>query len=238
MSDTPQAAGQVALVTGASRGIGRAIALRLAADGFKVIGTATTEKGVDAISTVERVVAISTVERVVGQAAGENVVSTAAGEPVLADTADEAIRSAAADERVVADATIDVRRHAAVVRERVVSAKGGESDPLDRGQIDGPGKRCDRRSQRDDKPRFVFGDDRRVVSLRSLDRHDPAPRVEADSGCEHDPVLQRLDPQASGVSNPPTWLRVATALRSPTKRHALYPRKSSVPVACNQALPI
>ena len=44
-----QFAGQVALVTGASRGIGRAISLALAAKGLKVIGTATTPSGAQAI---------------------------------------------------------------------------------------------------------------------------------------------------------------------------------------------
>ncbi len=46
-----EAPAQVALVTGASRGIGRAIALALAGQGMRVIGTATTEAGAQAIST-------------------------------------------------------------------------------------------------------------------------------------------------------------------------------------------
>jgi 3-oxoacyl-[acyl-carrier protein] reductase len=50
MSENQSAATQVALVTGASRGIGRAIATTLAGRGYTVVGTATTEAGAAAIT--------------------------------------------------------------------------------------------------------------------------------------------------------------------------------------------
>ncbi len=48
---TIQFEGQIALVTGATRGIGAAIALELAQRGLKVVGTGTTEEGAQKITT-------------------------------------------------------------------------------------------------------------------------------------------------------------------------------------------
>ena len=50
MSSELAFAGQAALVTGASRGIGAAIALELARQGLRVVGTATTEAGAAGIN--------------------------------------------------------------------------------------------------------------------------------------------------------------------------------------------
>ena len=50
MSDLNDGNVQTALVTGASRGIGRAIAKTLAERGYRVIGTATSDAGAQAIT--------------------------------------------------------------------------------------------------------------------------------------------------------------------------------------------
>jgi 3-oxoacyl-[acyl-carrier protein] reductase len=71
---------QVALVTGASRGIGRAIALALGGNGASVVGTATTEQGAAAITAYLAAASIS------GKGVALNVNDSRQIDTVIADT--------------------------------------------------------------------------------------------------------------------------------------------------------
>ena len=83
---------QIALVTGASRGIGRAIAGRLAHAGFAVIGTATTEAGAAAITDAlapqgGRGVCLNVTDAAATDAAVEAIVKADGGLHVLVNNA-------------------------------------------------------------------------------------------------------------------------------------------------------
>jgi 3-oxoacyl-[acyl-carrier protein] reductase len=73
MENAMSLSGEIALVTGASRGIGRAIALTLGAAGATVIGTATTAEGAQGISDALKEHAISGGGKVLNVTESESV---------------------------------------------------------------------------------------------------------------------------------------------------------------------
>jgi 3-oxoacyl-[acyl-carrier protein] reductase len=84
-------AGEVALVTGASRGIGAAIAAALAAAGATVIGTATTDAGAERISETlgngGRGIALNTTDADSVKAAFDNIQSSEGAPTIVVNNA-------------------------------------------------------------------------------------------------------------------------------------------------------
>ena len=79
MSDNKAFTDEIALITGASRGIGKAIALALGAGGATVIGTATSQKGADDISSYLEANGVK------GRGMMVNVADSASVEKLMAD---------------------------------------------------------------------------------------------------------------------------------------------------------